>query len=278
MHRNDTRLQIYLLLIIAILLVITLICAATLGVLSLIPTPDPTEDTTEIPSASEEDTPASVTPEEVLMGETEDAGITYIDKMIFFGESTTAHLRSRGVLSGGRDTTQVWEDDSGTKTLSSKLLSETVNYPPTGEKLTLAQALEKEQPDYIVLSFGLNSISGFINNKSTYVNNYNRLINAIQAASPNTRIILQTVYPVTAACDAWKESGEEICEYTRTLNQWLLEIAAAHENVRVVDTASVLTDANGCLHASYDYNGDGIHLTTEAYEKILHYLRTHAWE
>jgi lysophospholipase L1-like esterase len=215
---------------------------------------------------------------DVILGESEDEGMSYIDSMIFFGESTTAHLRSRGVLSGGRDTHQVWEDDSGTKTLSSKLLSETINYPPTGEKLTLAQALEKEKPAYIVLSFGLNGISGFINNKSSYVNNYSRLINTIQNASPNTRIILQSVYPVTANCDAWNESGAEICRYTTTLNQWLTEIAAAHENVRFVDTASVLTDANGCLDEIYDFNGDGIHLTTEAYERILHYLRTHAWK
>jgi len=72
--------------------------------------------------------------------------------------------------------------------------------------------------------------------------------------------------------------GKTVSEYTKTLNQWLPEIAAAHENVRFVDTASVLTDDNGCLNAAYDISGDGIHLTTEAYEKILTYLRTHAWE
>ena len=31
-----------------------------------------------------------------------------IDKFIFLGESTTYHLKSRGVLSGGTQTTQVW--------------------------------------------------------------------------------------------------------------------------------------------------------------------------
>ena len=278
MNRNDNSMQVYLLLIIAILVLVTLLCAATLGILSLIPTPAPQEEPTETESQSQQDTATSISPQEVILGETEDVGMSYIDSMIFFGESTTAHFRSRGVLTGGRDTRQVWEDDSGTKTLSSKLLSETINYPPTGEKLTLAQALEKEKPAYIVLSFGLNGISGFMSNKATYVNNYNRLIKAIQAASPNTRIILQSVYPVTADCDAWNESGAQISEYTRTLNQWLPEIAAAHENVRFVDTASVLTDADGCLDKIYDFNGDGIHLTTEAYEKILYYLRTHAWE
>ena len=104
------------------------------------------------------------------------------------------------------------------------------------------------------------------------------LIRAIQEASPDTRIILQSVYPVTLDCSAWKENGATVSEYTRTLNSWLPEIAASFENVRFVDTASVLTDDEGCLISSYDFNGDGIHLTTSAYEQILLYLRTHAWQ
>ena len=282
MNRNDDRVFAYLLLTIAVLSVIALLCAAALGIAVLATGGNGDTDGTDVPQAEDTTSPTADTwtpPAEVTLQESADAGMEYIDKMIFFGESTTSHLRSRGVLSGGRDTHQVWEDrSSGTKTLSSKLLSEPIDYPPTGERLTVAQAVEKEQPAYVVLSFGLNNITAFINNKSSYINNYNKLINAIQTACPDTRIILQTVYPVTAACNAWAESGAEISAHTRTLNGWLLEIAAAHQNVRVVDTASVLTNAGGCLNGVYDVSGDGIHLTTAAYEEILYYLRTHAWE
>ena len=282
MNRNDDRIFAYLLLTIVALSVIALLCAAALGIAVL--ATGGNGEGTEDPTSPTEDTTSPITdvwtpPAQVTLEETADAGMEYIDKMIFFGESTTSHLRSRGVLSDGKDTHQVWEDrSSATKTLTSKLLSEPIDYLPTGERLTIAQALEKEQPAYVVLSFGLNNITTFINNKSSYINNYNKLINAIHQASPNTKIILQTVYPVTAACNAWAESGREISDYTRTLNQGLLEIAASHENVRVADTASVLTDANGCLDSVYDVSGDGIHLTTAAYEEILYYLRTHAWQ
>lgn len=279
MKRNSLNPFACLVLVIALLSIVALICAGILLAVKLANPPDtpPAADTSETEPS---DGPAiSLSPEDVILGETPDAGMAYIDQMIFFGESTTSHLRSRGVLSGGRETHQVWDDlSSGTKTLSSKLLSETIDYPPTGEKLTLAEALEREKPAYIVLSFGLNNISGFIANKTLYVNNYSRLIRAIQEASPETRIILQSVYPVTLDCDAWNENGATVSEYTRTLNEWLPEIAASFENVRFVDTASVLTDDEGCLISSYDYNGDGIHLTTAAYEQILHYLRTHAWQ
>ena len=123
----------------------------------------------------------------------------------------------------------------------------------------------------------LNNIVHFFGNKDNYVNNYNKLINAITEASPNTRIILQSVYPVSASCSNFSVDGATVCAYTETLNEWLREIASTHENVRFVDTASVLKAADGTLLSAYD-NGDGVHLSTEAYNQILLYLRTHAWK
>lgn len=268
----------YLILIILILTVVCILASLCLLVVKIV-NRDPTEPNEPTGLQTEEvtDEPVSLPGYDPILEESADAGMAYIDRMIFFGESTTTHLRSRGVLSGGTETHQVWADSSGTKTLSSKLLSETLVYPPTGENLTLAAALEKEQPAYLVLSFGLNNIAHFVNNKQNYVNNYNKLIDAVQKASPNTRIILQSVYPVSAACDDFSVDGATVCSYTETLNGWLREIASTHENVKFADTASMLKAADGTLLPAYD-SGDGVHLTAQAYQQILHYLRTHAWQ
>ena len=272
---KQTQLLAVLLLTILILLAVCLVSALTLGVLHLTaPTSTETESNTE--TESEADTDTSVDPIEVLLGETEDAGMGYIDQMIFFGESTTAHLRARGVLSGGTDTKQVWSDASNTRMLSSRTTSEPIIYPPTGESITITEACKREKPAYLVLSFGLNGINGFISNKTQYINNYGKLIAAIQTASPETKIILQTVYPVSNA-DHFGVDVATLNGYIDTLNGWLPEIAAKYQNVRVVDTASVLKDAEGRLLPSCN-DGDGIHLTVSAYESILQYLRTHAWQ
>ena len=277
-RKNSNLIFAYLILIILILCVICILAAVGLLVVKIVNRDEPLpEETTWEAEQSQTDQPVSIPTHDPVLEESADAGMAYIDKMIFFGESTTTHLRSRGVLSGGSDTHQVWADSSGTKTLSSKLLSEPVIYPPTGESLTISQALEKEQPEYMVLSFGLNNIAHFVNNKSTYVNNYNKLINAITQASPNTKIILQSVYPVSAACDDFSVDGTTVSSYTETLNEWIREIAASHENVRFVDTASVLKASDGTLLSAYDV-GDGVHLSTDAYTQILLYLRTHAWK
>ncbi len=267
-----------LLLTILIFIGLCIIAAATLGILKLTtpqeepPVTDSNETDTQPP-----DTPVSVIKKETQLAETADAGSAYIDKMIFFGESTTAHLKSRGVLRDGTETKQVWMDSSYTKMLSSRITSEPIVYPPTGESLTIAKACEKEQPEYLVLSFGLNGITGFIADKNSYVTNYGKLIRAVQTASPNTKIILQTVYPVCKA-DNYNVDVDTLNSYIMTLNSWLPEIAEKYENVRIADTASVLRDENGWLLSSYDNSGDGIHLTAAAYEKILGYLRTHAWQ
>ena len=278
--KNPNLIFAYLILIIIILTIVCILASLCLLIVTLLNDKTPLESNeqqTVLQSQESPDDPVSLPTHDPILAESQDMGMTYIDQMIFFGESTTTHLRSRGVLSGGTDTHQVWADSSGTKTLSSKLLSETLIYPPTGENLTVAAALEKEQPTYLVLSFGLNNIAYFVNHKDNYVNNYNKLINTVKQASPNTRIILQSVYPVSAACDDFSVNGATVCSYTETLNGWLKEIAASHENVKFADTASVLKGADGTLIAAYD-TGDGVHLSADAYQQILLYLRTHAWQ
>ena len=273
--KTENNLLAYLILIIAALTVLCLIATAVFAIVKIANRAPETE--TEAPTESDTDsTPTQVSPQLVTMAETPDAGMEYIDSMIFFGESTTAHLRARGVLSGGTSTRQVWADASGTRMLSSRTTSEPITYPETGEALTIAEACERAKPEYLVLSFGLNGITGFVANKTSYVNSYNKLINAVKQASPNTKIILQTVYPVCRA-DGFTVDTATLNAHIQMLNSWLPEIAAAHENVRVADTASVLYNSEGMLAASFD-NGDGIHLTRSAYEEILAYLRTHAWQ
>ncbi len=223
----------------------------------------------------------SVSPdEEPFLALTENAGADYQNALIFFGESTTAHLRSRGVLQNGTNTTQVWANDSGTMLLSPKITSQKIRYPKTGEYLTIAEALSFEQPAYMVLSFGLNGILGFAENTDAYLAYYQHLIDTIQKASPNTAIIVQTVYPVAAPKNTsdwhFSQAPEAINQKIELLNAVLPTLAKNNGRVKIADTASVLRDQNGSLCAKYD-TGDGIHLTAAAYTELLAYLRTHAY-
>ena len=139
-----------------------------------------------------------------------------------------------------------------------------------GEKISFARAVEKLQPRVLVLSFGLNGITRWSRDPDAFLRNYRALIEGILERSPSTKILLQSVYPI----------GENtcfslpVCEINAqidNLNKHVTSLAEEYQNVEYVNTAALLTDANGALNTAYDV-GDGVHLTNEAYRIILSFL------
>ena len=273
------------LLLTATLLGICVLSLAVLGIASLVtreeePSIDASDSLTgegEGQESPEPDLP-TVEPSTVsarLLGQTAVAEQDYIDSMVFLGESTTAHLRSRGVLSEGVQTKQVWSNSSNTMTLDLNILQKTIVYPKTEQSMTIAEAVALEKPSILVLSFGTNGIMGFEKNVDMYRTSYGRLIDAVHAASPDTVVLLQTVYPLATNQRSFGEHASTMNAYIDRLNAQLPLIAEQHD-AYVVDTASCLKDDMGFLRSDYQ-NGDGVHLTASAYRAILDYLRTHAY-
>lgn len=206
-----------------------------------------------------------------------DAGKEYVDQMVFFGESTTSHLARRGGVFDRCDN-RVLRDESGTRMLSRRTLTSPVLlYDATGGSRTVpfVDAVAALKPRILVLSFGLNGLDGFVREPSRFAKNYRALIDGVLAASPDTRILLQSVYPVASAIGLDGDVDAQNAAIRR-LNEQIEALATQWEATRYVDTASVLTGGDGRLLPRYDA-GDGIHLTNEAYRQILSYLRTHAW-
>jgi lysophospholipase L1-like esterase len=214
-----------------------------------------------------------------ILTETEDRGQAYLDRFVFLGESTTYHLKSRGVLRGGKETTQVWGPDSGTLTLDTTILSAKIRYPETGELLTLTEAATRKRPEFLVLTFGLNGAPSTLRRGAEdYKTRYRSLIDALRAASPETTIVLQSCFPVAENMDMSRYSItlDELNDGIRTINAWTVELAEEYA-LPYLNTAEILTDKDGRLHPRYQ-NGDGHHLTKEAYLDILMYIRTHGIE
>ena len=192
-----------------------------------------------------------------------------LEGVYFFGESTTAHLaRVGGVLDSDVHRARVLRDESGTRYLDMRILSSPVFC--NGEKISFAEAIEKLQPRVLVLSFGLNGIARWSRDPEAFLHNYRALIGGILERSPNTKILLQSVYPVgenTCFSLPVSETNAQI----DNLNTHIASLAEEYQNVAYVNTAALLADANGALNAAYDV-GDGIHLTNEAYRIILAFL------
>ena len=206
----------------------------------------------------------------VVLGETEDAGQAYIDKMVFLGDSTTYGLKYYEVLSGGKNTQQVWTPESGTLSLFNYATA-TIVFPETGEQISIVDAVTRKQPEYLVITLGVNGVSQM--DEDWFKTDYTGLVQSIQAASPNTKIICNSIYPV-------ENDYEHIDSINNTnipqANEWIKAVAEA-TGCKYTDSASVLKAEDGSLREDYG-NGDGIHLNADGFNAVLEYLRTHAYQ
>lgn len=227
---------------------------------------NPPAETTANPGG--QTNPSGVVVSGVALGQTADAGQAYIDKLTFLGDSTTYGLKAYSMLSGGQNTTQVWTPSSGTLTLSFYETATIVT--PNGEML-IKDAAAAYQPEYLVITLGVNGVSFM--DEASFKDCYTKLIQNVQAASPNTKIICNSIYPNMTS---YKYYGDINNENITRANGWIQEVAAA-TGTRYSDTCSVLKDGNGALRADY-CNGDGIHLNAAGFTAVLNYLRTHAYQ
>lgn len=228
------------------------------------PAQDTQADTNNIPTNTVPD-------DAVVLGQSADMGQAYIDDIIFLGDSTTYHMINRAVLTGGKQTKQVWSGALGTLTLDGNIHKTTIVYPETDTEMTIAQAAAQEKPKYMVITLGVNGIA--YATETQFKAYYGKLITAVQQASPDTKIMLQSIFPVSEGYD---QKGGKLCNANIDLaNGWVKQIAAEH-GCKYLDTASVLKNDNGAMIALYD-SGDGIHMTAEAYKAVLQYIRTHGY-
>ena len=205
-----------------------------------------------------------------VLGETADAGQSYIDKLTFLGDSTTYGLKAYEVLTGGKNTTQVWTPANGTLTLYNYATA-TIVFPETGEEISIVDAVTRKQPEYLVITLGANGVAEM--DEDWFKQDYTALVQSIQAASPNTKIICNSIYPVE---NDYEHIASINNENIPRANGWILEVAEA-TGCKFTDSASVLKLEDGSLNESYG-NGDGIHLNADGFNAVLQYLRTHAYQ
>ena len=229
---------------------------------------DPTQETppAETPPPTEAPAPS------VRLAETPDAGRAYLDKFVFLGDSTTYGI---GVYYGYGYTelcppSQVWTPSSGTLTLSYYNIA-TVVYPETKEEIPIADAMERGKPEYLLVTLGVNGIAFM--DEEWFIRDYTALVKLIQEASPDTKIILNSIYPVAASYKYQKDINNE---KIRAANGWIERIAQ-ETGVRFLNSYEALVGPDGNLPES-SQNGDGLHLTGEAFTTVMQYIRTHAYQ
>ncbi len=271
--KNYYKILMGLLMATGVLLLITVICLISFLVAASPKTSAEPKDTASESGtvADPDDTSAPAANPNVgqtPLPETPDAGMAYQDKLIFVGDSLTAHLVAREVLTGGKMTKQVWRTENNMLNLNSEVTAAKIIYPETGESMTIAEAAGKSKPEIMIVTLGTDWGVSFLT-ETDFKACYTALIRDIQTASPDTTVILQSIFPVTTSAKL-KNDKIDVC------NGWVREIAAEC-GCPYLDTQTVLKGADNALKPEYCNSSDGIHLHKEAYEVILQYIRTHAY-
>lgn len=243
-------------LLIAIAIALLVICLAGVITLNLIP-----DVTTQSTTTREEIPVDNPEVDSVTLPLTPDAGEEYIDKIYFVGDSTTYHF-----FKGGVDKSHLLVPP-GSYTL---MLDSTINQVVVGNKgLTISEALSDAEAEIVIITLGVNGAADFTENQ--YKTYYKKLITAIKEATPNTVIILQSVFPVTKE---YSDNNRITNSKINQINEWVKEIAY-DMSVKYLDTQSILKDEKGAQIAEYGED-DGIHMNASAYRAILEYIRTHS--
>ena len=217
-------------------------------------TPEPTPVPTEEPSSTE-------------LGPTEDMGAEYLSRFIFLGDSTTYGMGYYEVMPWS----QVWTNELGTMDLSAQsyVTIEVYHDDGSSQTMTIREAVTSCQPEYLVITLGLNGISYM--EESDFKEEYTDLVGAIQSLSPDTKIICHSMYPVI---DSQAPSGIDNERINRA-NTWICDIAAA-TGARYLNSHDILIDESGSLREDY-CNGDGVHLSPEGFDAVLMNIRTHGY-
>jgi lysophospholipase L1-like esterase len=109
-------------------------------------------------------------------------------------------------------------------------------------------------------------------NETYFKSEYTKLVNIVKEANPETKIILQSIFPVAKSyVNKISINNKKIAD----ANTWIVAIAK-ETGVKYANTASVLIGSNGYLPEEYQ-NGDGLHLNEISFAIELDYLRTHAY-
>ena len=196
----------------------------------------------------------------VPKGEKEDWD--YFDDTVFVGDSHCYAMAAYGYLSYNHVFAKIGLHQYTALYTKCVYTSKTRSY-------TIAEALSMAKPGKVIVHVGINSILSY--NQNNFYSNYRALINKIKTATPDSKIIIQSIFPVTRA---WAERNghADYNQYIAYANRELAKLAKELD-CSFLHTYEALTDENGYLQSQF--SSDGLHLSRHGYSTIFDYILSH---
>lgn len=116
------------------------------------------------------------------------------------------------------------------------------------------------KPAKVFILIGINDISRNIPD-NVILDNYKKIVTTIKAASPGTKVYIQTLMPVNNTFTQFRNHYNKD-EHIKAVNDGLKALAQ-EEHVALVDLHPHFTDSEGRMKK--EYTEDGLHLNAEGY-------------
>jgi lysophospholipase L1-like esterase len=204
------------------------------------------------------------TAQSAVLGETADAGESYLEETLFLGDSNTVRFYQNGLLS-----LQQYCAKEGLSVLAART-EKFVTFKKDNDVYTLADAVAKLKPRRVVITLGTNDSAL---STSDFISNYRAFLEQLQGKYPYADVIVNTVPPIPAAHANYPDmTQEKIDDFNMALADLCEEMG-----VKFLNSAEALKDASGYGNAAY-YNSNDIHLTSSGLKVMLNYVRTHAYD
>lgn len=202
--------------------------------------------------------------EESKVKETENKGNEYFNEIVMVGDSNTMNMYLNGYLKG----VNAWAIPC---LHAANMHYWDINLYGLGIQMKLLDAVSKYQPSKMILNLGIFSTTWI--KEDQFIEKSNEIIEKIKEASPNTELMLISIYPISQyGTNENKFDQNVINKY----NFMILEMANKH-NIKYLDVQEALKDESGYGNPYY-FVGDGFHLTLAGHSAVKEYIKTHALE
>lgn len=201
---------------------------------------------------------------DTILKKTPDAGQEYLDETFFIGDSNTAALAVADLLPLEQVSAKVGVG------VYSAITDNCCYFVGDNHGYTMVDTIAMMKPRRVIFTFGSNDAP--YHTTEEFIEDYREVLRQAEESYPYADIIVNSVYPVAKNSNYPNIKMSVIDEYNEALAQMCKE-----EGYKFLNSSEVLKGDDGYLKASYS-RGDGLHLTTEALQEVLTYVREHALE
>lgn len=187
--------------------------------------------------------------------------VSYFDDACFIGDSRTDTLR---LYSGW--TKPAYYTKTGTNIWD--IMDDTVQAGDGGAEISIDKALQAHKFGKVYIMLGVNELG--TGTPESYYQQFRKVVDRIRQLQPDALIFVESIIHVT---DAEQKAQPAINNDAINSRNTLLKKLADNKKTFYIDANEVLDDKNGCLNASYTF--DGVHLKGDQVGPWLDFLLAH---